>query len=120
MADILIIEDNEAILDLVKLHLDNAGHAVRAAANGQAGVEQARQNTPDLIILDINMPVMDGTAVMKALSTDERTQAVPVIALTAMSATALRDDMYALGCAAYVTKPINFDALMARVSELTG
>lgn len=119
MAEILIIEDDDAILDLVKLHLADAGHDVREALNGQAGVDMAQHGTPDLIILDINMPVMDGTAVMKALRAADRTKDIPVIALTAMSATALRDDMYALGCTAYVTKPINFDVLMARVDELT-
>lgn len=119
MADILIIEDDGAIRELVKVHLSGAGHDVREAADGQSGVAAALQSPPDLIVLDINMPVMDGTRVMKTLGENDQTRTVPVIALSAMNVPEMRDDMHGLGCAAYVTKPVNFDVFMAHVAELT-
>lgn len=120
MADILIIEDDTAIRALVKVYLEKAGHRVREAENGQVGVEMAQAKTPDLAILDINMPVMDGTRVMKALRGEAATKNVPVIALSAVSVPEMRDDMHQLGCEAYVSKPINFDTLNAHIARLLG
>lgn len=120
MADILIIEDDAAIRALLKVHLEKAGHDVREAENGQVGVDMAQANIPDLIFLDINMPVMDGTRVMRALRGAPATQSVPVIALSAVNVSEMRDDMHLLGCDAYVQKPVNFDALMKNIAHLLG
>lgn len=119
MSDILLIEDDAAIRELVKVHLLKADHDIREAENGHAGVEMAQAQTPDVIILDINMPVMDGTQTMKLLKADATLKSVPVIALSAVSDSQMRDDMHALGCDAFVTKPVNFDALLEKVSHLT-
>jgi DNA-binding response OmpR family regulator len=120
MANILIIEDDAAIRALLCVHLDKAGHHVLEAENGQIGVDMAQTETPDLILLDINMPIMDGTRVMKALRSQDATRTVPVIALSAMGVSGMRDDMHHLGCSAYITKPIQFDLLMDHIAKLSG
>lgn len=118
MADILIIEDDDAIRALVRIYLEKSGHAIREAENGQVGVDVARDGAPDLIILDLNMPVMDGTRALKTLRTDPVTKNVPVIALSAVSVPEMRDDMHHLGCDAYVSKPIDFNTLTNHVTRL--
>ena len=118
MANILIIEDDAATRALISVHLDKAGHHVMEAENGQIGVDMAQSKSPDLILLDINMPVMDGTRVMKALRNQDITRAIPVIALSAVGVPEMRDDMHQLGCNAYVTKPIPFDLLMDHIAKL--
>ena len=120
MAEILLIEDDAAIRELLKTHMLKAGHTVLEAENGHVGLEMARQHGPDLIVLDVNMPVLDGTKTMRSLDADPKTQSIPVIALSAMSQTQVRDDMHQLGCDAFITKPINFDTLCKKVAELTG
>ena len=120
MADILIIDDDEPIRKLVAVYLQDAGHTVRHAANGQQGLDMAAGAVPDLILLDINMPVMDGTQVMIALRAEMATAKTPVIALSGMSAPEMRDDMHGLGCNAYVSKPINFTVLLSTVGSLIG
>lgn len=120
MTDILIIDDDAAIRQLVAAHLESAGHRVRHAENGKIGIEEASKAHPDLIILDINMPVMDGTQVMKALRAADATANVPVIALSAVAVPEMRDDMHHLGCDAYVSKPIDFPILLAKIAALTG
>jgi len=120
MANILIIEDDAAIRALVRVHLEKAAHTVQEAENGQLGIDMAQASVPDLIVLDINMPVMDGTRTMKALRGDAATRAVPVVALSAVTVPEMRDDMHQLGCNAYVSKPINFDILMEHIDTFTG
>jgi len=118
MGNILIIDDDADIRALITTYLENDGHDVRQAENGQDGIDQANQELPGLIILDINMPVMDGTRVMQALRATPGTAKVPVIALSAMATSDMRDDMYQLGCDAYVVKPINFEVLLGQVKTL--
>lgn len=118
MGKILIIDDDPDIRDLVSVYLEGAGHTVSHAENGQDGVDKATAGSPDLIILDINMPVMDGTRVMKSLRGAPETSDVPVIALSAVAVSEMRDDMHQLGCKAYVVKPIDFDVLMGTVHTL--
>ena len=120
MADVLIIDDDKQIRQLVDVYLQEAGHVVSHAENGVKGLDMVEQSVPDLIILDINMPVMDGTHVMKALRVYPPTVNVPVIALSAVSAPEMRDDMHALGCDAFVVKPIDISVLMDKVSSLIG
>jgi len=120
LADILIIDDDEPIRQLVAVSLQDAGHTVRHAENGQQGLDMAAGEVPGLIILDINMPVMDGTQVVKALRAQTATAKTPVIALSGMSAPEMRDDMHRLGCDAYVSKPIHFTVLLSHVARLIG
>lgn len=119
MADILIIEDDTEVRELIKVHLTHAGHGVREATDGDAGIAMTNEAAPDLIVLDIKMPRMDGVSVMKALRAAPETRDVPVIALSALNQAQMRDDMHGLGCAAYVSKPINIDAFLDHVTRLT-
>lgn len=120
MADILMIEDDAAIRMLVKTYLEQAGHTVREADNGQDGIIMAQANAPSLVILDINMPVMDGTQTIKALQAEAATKDIPVIALSGVTVPEMRDDMHLLGCSSYVEKPIDFDILMEHTNRLLG
>jgi len=118
MAHILIIDDDPDIRDLLSVYLENEGHVISHAENGQDGIDQATQSPPDLIILDINMPVMDGTRVLQALRDGSQSAKIPVIALSAVSVPEMRDDMHRLGCDAYVDKPIDFKVLIGKIEAL--
>lgn len=118
MSNILIIDDDADIRNLVSVYIEGEGHSVSHAENGQDGIDTATQSPPDLIILDINMPVMDGTRVMQILRDAPETAKTPVIALSAVAVPEMRDDMHRLGCDAYVVKPIDFDVLMDKVKTL--
>ena len=118
MAHILIIDDDPDIRDLLSIYLEGEGHVLSHAVNGQDGIDQATQTPPDLIILDINMPVMDGTRVVKNLRGAAVTSKIPVIALSAVGGAQMRDDMHRLGCDAYVTKPIDFTVLIGKIDAL--
>ena len=118
MANILVIDDDPAIRDLLTIHMEEAGHTVTHAVNGQDGISQAGRSDPDLIILDINMPVMDGTRVLQALRSPPETSKVPVIALSAVGGAKMGEDMHQMGCDGYVVKPINFDVLCGKIKKL--
>lgn len=118
MAHILVIDDDPDIRNLVSAYLESEGYTVSQAENGEDGVDKAAQTIPALIILDINMPVMDGTRVMQALQKVAATSDVPVIALSAMSGSGMRDDMHQLGCRAFVDKPIDPTVLLSTVKKL--
>ena len=120
MSTVLIIDDDNDLRRLTTAYLNNASHTTVEATNGQDGIAQAKASPPDVIILDINMPVMDGTKVIEELRAFEATAKVPVIALTGMTDTQMRDDMYERGVDAYVTKPIDFKVLLGKVAELAG
>lgn len=117
MGRILIIDDDTDLSTLISAHLSHAGHSVSHAENGREGVAQAEASPPDLIILDINMPVMDGTKVMKALRGTPAAANVPVIALSALSHPEMRDDMHGLGCKAYIVKPVDIPTLLKTVDN---
>jgi len=118
MGHILIIDDDPDIRDLISIHLEGEGHTVSHAENGQDGIHQAGKTPPDLIILDINMPVMDGTRVLQTLRGAAETSTIPVIALSAVAVPEMRDDMHRLGCNAYVVKPIDFNVLTGKIKAL--
>jgi len=118
MGHILIIDDDPDIRDLLSIHLEGEGHAISHAENGQDGIDQVRQTPPDLIILDINMPVMDGTRVLQTLRGAAESAKTPVIALSAVAVPEMRDDMHRLGCDAYVVKPIDFKVLIGKIDAL--
>lgn len=123
MARILIIEDNPANMKLASLLLRHAGHSVLCAVDAETGLTLARGCGPDLILMDIQLPGMDGLAATTLLKRDPATAAIPVIALTAL---AMKDDQErsrAAGCDAYIAKPLRYqqlydtiDALLARPS----
>ena len=118
MADILIIEDNEANMRLARLLLTNAGHSVRWAADAESGLTLAREHQPALILMDIQLPGMDGLAATALLKQDPLTALIPVIALTAMAMKEDREKTRLAGCDAYVIKPLRYKELYQVIDAL--
>jgi two-component system cell cycle response regulator DivK len=118
MARILIVEDNPANMRLATLLLYNAGHSVTGAVDAESGLTLARADLPDLILMDIQLPGMDGLAATALLKKDPATSSIPVIALTAMAMKQDEDNARAAGCDAYVAKPLNFRELYAAIDTL--
>lgn len=118
MSTILIIDDDPDICALLSAYIRHGGHEALVAQDGREGLKQAEAANPDLIILDIQMPIMDGTVVLKSLRKMAQTAKTPVIALSAMSTSDLRDDMYSLGCNAYISKPVDIEVLLNTVKTL--
>lgn len=118
MADILIIDDDEMIVEIVSELLTDEGHAVRSASDGQQGLDAVAFRAPDLVILDMNMPVMDGYAVASNLRGQPAARRLRILALTGDSTPAAVRAVLEAGCDALVTKPFNADSLIASVREL--
>ena len=118
MARILIIEDNAANMKLACLLLTSAGHAVLRAVDAETGLTLARTGQPDLILMDIQLPGMDGLAATALLKRDAATAAIPVIALTAMAMKEDREKTQAAGCDAYIAKPLRYQELYAVIDAL--
>lgn len=106
-ATILIIEDNEKNRYLATFILEKSGYRVFQAEDGQAGIALARQIKPDLILLDIQLPVMDGYAVARELLQNRELQNVPIVAVTSYAMVGDRERVLAVGCVGYIEKPIN-------------
>lgn len=118
MATILIIEDNPANMKLASLLLRHAGHAVLCAPDAESGLTMARSARPDLILMDIQLPGMDGLAATALLKQDAATCAIPVIALTAMAMKEDRAKSESAGCDAYIAKPLRHQELYAAIDAL--
>ncbi|TAK79333.1 MAG: response regulator [Aquabacterium sp.] len=112
---ILIIEDVPANMALTASILQGAGHAPMQATDALTGLEMARSGSPDLILMDIQLPGMDGLAATRLLKDDARTRNVPVVALTAYAMKGDEDRMRAAGCDGYVAKPIRYRELLAAI-----
>lgn len=121
-ATVLVAEDDEDNRQIIRLLLEMRGYAVVEAANGQAAVESARLSPPDLILMDLRMPVLNGLAATRALrqSGDARLQSVPVIALSAYDPSQHRRVAAAAGCNEYVVKPVDYDRLETLIEGLLG
>ena len=118
MADILLVEDNEMNADMLARRLGRQGHRVRVATDGQAGLDQARAQAPDLIIMDMGLPVIDGWTATRALKADPALRAIPVIALTAHAVVGDRDRALSAGCDDYDTKPVDWPRLLGKIDKL--
>ncbi|RZJ27120.1 MAG: response regulator [Haliea sp.] len=118
MANILVIEDNPANMKLACLLLRNAGHGVLCAVDAETGLTMARAERPDLILMDIQLPGMDGLAATALLKQDPATAAIPVIALTAMAMKADQEKSQVAGCDAYIAKPLRYQALYEAIDTL--
>jgi len=114
---ILVIEDNEENLYLVTFILEKHGYQVHAARDGQEGVARAAVLIPDLILLDIQLPGMDGYAVARHLRENSSLSAVPIIAVTSYAMTGDREKALAAGCSGYIEKPINPDTFLQQVEH---
>jgi two-component system cell cycle response regulator DivK len=118
MAKVLVIEDNPANMKLASLLLHNAGHTVLSAVDAETGLMQARAERPDLILMDIQLPGMDGLAATALLKQDPATVAIPVIALTALAMKADQEKSQIAGCDAYIAKPLRYQELYAAIDAL--
>ncbi|MBI5165980.1 MAG: response regulator [Magnetospirillum sp.] len=117
MADILVIDDDEMMIEIITDVMHDLGHSVRTAPHGQKGLDEAMRQTPNLVILDMNMPVMDGYTVAKRLRAVAATTGVPIIAVTGETTGSGYDAAYEAGCDAFVSKPLNCDQLIERVKS---
>jgi two-component system, cell cycle response regulator DivK len=118
VARILIIEDNRANMKLATLLVRNAGHTVLCAVDAETGLTEARDARPDLILMDIQLPGIDGLAATTLLKKDPVTAAIPVIALTAMAMREDQEKTKIAGCDAYITKPLRYQELYAAIDAL--
>ncbi len=120
MPTILIVEDNDMNLDMLTRRLQRKGYEVLSARDGQAGVEATRQHRPDIVLMDMSLPVLDGWSATRALKADAATAAIPVIALTAHAMEADRKKALDAGCDAFGTKPIDMPDLLSKIERLLG
>ena len=111
MAKILLVEDNEMNRDMLSRRLARKGYEVLIATDGAAGVQMARSEAPDLILMDMSLPVLDGWEATRQIKAAPETQAIPVIALTAHAMSDDRDKAAAAGCNDYDTKPVDLPRL---------
>jgi CheY-like chemotaxis protein len=117
---ILLVEDNEMNRDMLSRRLQRRGFDVIMAVDGQEGVELARSAAPELILLDMSLPVIDGWEVAKVLKSDASTAAIPIIALTAHAMADDRDKALDAGCDDYDTKPVELPRLLGKMDGLLG
>ena len=118
MAKILIVEDNQANMKLVSILLDRVGHTVLCAVDAETGMTLARAEHPDLILMDVQLPGMDGLAATALLKQDPATATIPVIALTALAMKDDKEKTLAAGCDAYIAKPLRYQELYAAIDAL--
>jgi len=120
MARILIIDDTPGNMLLTSIMLESQGHTLYCADRARAGIDIACQELPDLVLMDVQMPEMDGLAAVKILKADPRTQAIPVVALTAYVMKGDRERILAAGFDGYIEKPIEYESFVAEVGRLVG
>ena len=118
MSKILVVEDDPDIADLIRHYLEKAGHSVQCLSSGAAVLPQLRSELPELVVLDLMLPELDGLMVCQAMRSDPRTAAIPIIMVTARGDEADRITGLELGADDYVTKPFSPKELAARVSAL--
>lgn len=117
---ILVIDDNEMNRKLVRMSLITKGHEIIEAADGREGIEAASAHKPDLIIMDIQMPVIDGFAAIEIIKKDPATKDIKIIALTAYAMKGDRERILQSGCDEYMSKPIDLKPFIAIVERLLG
>ena len=120
MAKILLVEDNEMSRDMLSRRLTRRGYDVVIAEDGQKGVDMATSERPDLILMDMRLPVMDGWEATRRIKESGATNSIPVIALTAHAMSEDRDQALAAGCEDYDTKPVELDRLLEKINRLLG
>ncbi len=120
MRKILLVEDNEENRDMLSRRLARRGFEVALALDGAQGVAMARAVAPDLVLLDMSLPVLDGWDAARALKDGAETSAIPIIALTAHAMAGDRERALACGCDDYETKPVEFQRLLEKIEKLVG
>lgn len=116
MAKVLIVEDNPANMKLAIFLLESAGHTVLSATNAEAGLTLARNERPNLILMDIQLPGMDGLEAIVLLKREDATRAIPVIALTALAMKGDEERIRAAGCDGYIAKPLRYQEFLATIA----
>jgi two-component system cell cycle response regulator DivK len=116
MAKVLVVEDNATNLTLARFLLQSAGHTVLTATDAEAGLTTARAELPDLILMDLQLPGMDGLQATAQLKQGEATRAIPVIALTALAMKGDEERIRAAGCDGYIAKPMRYQEFLATVA----
>jgi len=120
MALILIVEDNEMNADMLRRRLLRAGHTVLVGTDGAVGVQMTRDHRPDLVLMDMSLPVMDGWAAVRAIKADSSVSHIPVMALTAHAIVGQREKALEAGCDEYETKPVQWERLKSKIAILLG
>ncbi len=118
MPKILLVEDNEMNRDMLARRLAYKGYEVVIAVDGQAGVDLGRTQAPDLILMDMSLPVLSGWEATRVLKTTADTSSIPIIALTAHAMSGDRDKAMAAGCDDYDTKPVDLPRLLQKIEAL--
>jgi two-component system cell cycle response regulator DivK len=117
MAKILVVEDNATNLRLSTFLLESEGHVVLSAVDAEHGVTMAREEQPDLVLMDIQLPGMDGLEATKLLKADPLTRAIPVVALTALAMKGDEERIRSAGCDGYIAKPVAYKNFLTVVRE---
>jgi CheY-like chemotaxis protein len=120
MKKVLLVEDNEMNRDMLSRRLQRKGFEVEIALDGQEGLDKAQSASPDVILMDMSLPIIDGWEATRRLKADPLTQAIPVIALTAHAMSGDREKALAAGCDDYDTKPIELPRLLGKIEAVLG
>lgn len=118
MSKILLVEDSEMNWDMLSRRLGRKGYEVIVATNGRQGVDMALSEAPDLILMDMSLPVLDGWEATRQIKAMPKTRAIPIIALTAHAMSGDREQALGAGCDDYDTKPIEFHRLLQKMQAL--
>jgi CheY-like chemotaxis protein len=118
LARILLVEDNEMNRDMLSRRLERRGYEILMATDGVEGVRMARSQAPDLILMDMSLPMLDGWEATRQIKADEKTGSIPVIALTAHAMSGDREKALEAGCDDYDTKPIELPRLLSKIEAL--
>ncbi len=118
MASILLVEDNELIRDMLSRRLKKRDFEVLVAVDGREGISKAKEHAPDLILMDIGLPEVNGCEATRVLKEDPTTSAIPLIILTAHATTDEREQALQAGCDDFATKPIDFPRLLENIQAL--
>jgi two-component system, cell cycle response regulator DivK len=118
MPKILVVEDNELNRDMLTRRLERRGYETLVAVDGEQGLHAAQQNRPDLILMDMSLPVMDGWEATKRLKNSPDTASIPIVALTAHAMNGDRERALEAGCDDYDTKPVEFPRLVLKIEAL--
>jgi len=120
MKRLLLVEDNELNLDMLKRRLTRIGYSILIAKDGAQGVQTAEDQLPDIILMDMSLPVMDGWEATRMLKNNDATRNIPIIGLSAHALSEDRDKAISAGCDEYETKPVHLNRLLEKIEKLTG
>ena len=118
MPNLLLVEDNELNRDMLSRRLRKRGYEIEIAVDGQEGLDRVAAARPDLILMDMSLPVIDGWEATRRLKADPATRDIPIIALTAHAMASDREEALEAGCDAYETKPVELPSLLAAIEKL--